>query len=599
MDESTVEITQSEHEKRAAQKAYKLTVERNLRIEAENIEHREKAAEAEIIQNDPELINAGITIRDEFFDENHSFKAMRFVDWILRRHKKDHIASPVNARGGDVIYWYNKKTGIYEQNGIPRIEQLLQDILDDDCTKPRQNEVIHQIRVATYVNQEQFFHQNPAHIILENGVYNRESGQFMAHDSRYRALTKIPHRYNMEAKCPNIVKTLVEIAGRDIATIQEGLGYQLYRLYPIHKVALFIGAGKNGKSQILELIKRLVGKENTSSVSLFELTSDKFAASELYGKHSNIAPDVGSEELKYTGRFKAMTGEDTVRAQEKYGQPFSFLNYAKMNFSCNQVPPSPDNSDAFYRRFLCFKFRKRFLDRFEVEANPMLQNDPDVIPKIPRIIDKVCTVEEMEGLVVWALKGLSRLLLNVEFSNSQSTEEIREYYTMMSNPIVAFVSNNLEEDLEAYESVDRVYNYYVKWCRENGFVAEIKSQFGAKISGEISFQKQRLRIGDVRVYCYVGIRLVHSGPSGPRSNNLSRGKLQEYFLEEGVNHPDHPDHPDQAPNMSEDITPNELDLVRKAESILKLNKGHMDQRDFWNSLEKRGHRERDVSQILR
>lgn len=595
-----VEITQTELKKlRTAQKAYKTLITEKLAQEAHDIEQREtrqKQATASI-KSDPQLIKAGKATRDQFYNEDHRFQAMRFVDWILQNHQKTHIASPVTSRGGDTIYWYHKNTGIYEQTGIPKLEQLVQDILETDCTKHKQNEVIHQLRVATYVDRTKFFQQNPIHIILENGVYNIETETFSSHDSKYRALTRIPHRYNPEARCPNIVRTLVEIVGTDIAALQEWLGYQLYRLYPIHKVALFIGSGKNGKSQVLELIKRLVGAENTSSVSLYDISGDKFAVSELYGKHSNIAPDVGKEELRFTGRFKAVTGEDTVRAQEKYGQPFSFLSFAKMNFSCNQVPASPDNSDAFYRRFLCFKFRNKFMDRSEFEANPAFKLDSCVRLKVPRVMDVVCSVEEMEGLVLWALRGLRRLLRNGEFSNSQSTEEIREYYTLMSNPLLAFVQGNLVEDSEGFEQVDAVYNFYVKWCRENGFVVETKSQFGAKLSGEIRFQKQRKRVGDdkARVACYVGISFVHGVHTVHTSSNLSRGKLTDILPEKGVIC-----YGQGGQGGQDDGFPfDEEGLVREAVSILKRSQGRMLQMDFWDHLDKHGFDRKAASSVLR
>lgn len=600
MSDTTTEITQTELKKlRAAQKAYKTLVTEKLEQEANDIEHREDLQEkaTAAIKSDPQLIKTGRATLDQFYNEDNRFQAMRFVTWILKNHPETHIASPFTPRGGDTIYWYHKNTGVYEPTGIPKLEQLLQDILETDCTKHKQNEVIHQLRVATYVDRTRFFQQNPAHIILENGVYNIETETFSPHDSKYRALTRIPHRYNPEARCTNIVRTLVEIVGTDIAAFQEWLGYQLYRLYPIHKVALFIGSGKNGKTQILELIKRLVGAENTSSVSLYDITGDKFAVSELYGKHSNIAPDVGKEELRYTGRFKAVTGEDTVRAQEKYGQPFSFYNYAKMNFSCNQVPASPDNSDAFYRRFLCFKFRNKFMDRSEIAANPALRQDPTVKVKIPRVMDIVCSVEEMEGLILWALRGLRRLLRNGEFCNSQSTEEIREYYTLMSNPLLAFVKDNLVEDSEGFEQVDHVYNWYVKWCRENGFVVEAKSQFGAKLSGEIMFQKQRKRVGGdkARVACYVGISFVHGVHTVHTSSNLSRGKLCEYFSEKGVSR-----YGQGGQGGQDDGFPfDEEGLVREAVAILTLYKGRMLQRVFWGELDKRGYGGKAVSLVLR
>ncbi|MHA1973468.1 MAG: DNA primase family protein [Candidatus Hodarchaeales archaeon] len=520
---------------------FKEVFEERLRQEAKNIDHKKEA----------EHIAKALV---EHFYENNKFIPMRFVNFLLDSLPADYIASPMDARGGDLIYWYSE-SGIYEKTGIPRLEQLLQETLGDDCTARKQNEVIKQLQVSTYVNRDDFFTATPEIIVLNNGVYNLRTEKFEHHSPLYRALTKLPHDYNPKAKCPKIVKTLVEIAGKDIAALQEWIGYHLYRSYPIHKVALFIGTGSNGKTQVLRLIRKLLGSENCSSVSLYQITSDKYATAEFYGKMANISPDVGATELKYTGTFKALTGEDPVHAREIYGKPFDFYNYAKMNFACNQIPESPDNSDAFFRRFMFFRFKNKFVDEKEFTANPKLENNPNVKRKKPSIMDEITSPEELSGLINWALKGLKRLLKNGEFSNSQSTEEIREYYTTMSNPLLAFVTKHLIQDPEAFETTDRVYNSYVQYCRDNGFVAEKKSQFGSKLSGEITYSKERKRLDGVRVNCYVGIKLVNWGDSvhsGHSGHSLNKQSLAFYQNSTSVSKShDQYDHRDQ-PIISHD-----------------------------------------------
>ena len=51
--------------------------------------------------------------------------------------------------------------------------------------------------------------------------------------------------------------------------------------------------------------------------------------------------------LKETGIFKQITGNDLVEAEHKYKGPFSFRSFAKLIFSCNVLPPSPEDTVAF------------------------------------------------------------------------------------------------------------------------------------------------------------------------------------------------------------------------------------------------------------
>ena len=47
-----------------------------------------------------------------------------------------------------------------------------------------------------------------------------------------------------------------------------------------------------------------------------------------------------------------MVAGDSVTGEHKFGQPFTFGNYAKMIFSANLIPEREDKTDAFYRRWV-------------------------------------------------------------------------------------------------------------------------------------------------------------------------------------------------------------------------------------------------------
>ena len=82
-------------------------------------------------------------------------------------------------------------------------------------------------------------------------------------------------------------------------------------------------------------------------------------------------------------------------------------------------------------------------------------------------------------------------------------------------------------------------------------------------------------------------------PPQPRNNNNSGGSKKRVHTLNTLNMAK------KKPQNPVEVTPNEMDLVRKAEAILKLNKGRMLQREFWNQLDKQGHRRDQVDPVLR
>ena len=108
-------------------------------------------------------------------------------------------------------------------------------------------------------------------------------------------------------------------------------------------------------------------------------------STENKNNNGKISFTAGSE----TGNFKVMAAGDSVTGEHKFGQPFTFRNFAKMIFSGNLIPESEDKTDAFYRRWVIIHFDKRFADGKE---------DAE-------LTQKLTTPEELSGLLNLALAG--------------------------------------------------------------------------------------------------------------------------------------------------------------------------------------------------
>jgi putative DNA primase/helicase len=89
-----------------------------------------------------------------------------------------------------------------------------------------------------------------------------------------------------------------------------------------------------------------------------------------------------------------LTGNDEFPAEFKYKPPFKFRNYAKLVFSCNEIPECNDKTDAFFRRLIIINFPRQFLGDKEDH----------------NLIGKLTTEEEFSGLLYELLRRLPRVL---------------------------------------------------------------------------------------------------------------------------------------------------------------------------------------------
>lgn len=401
---------------------------------------------------------------DDFFDtietregevRRGKFVPHRMAEWFLNNH---HIKT-MGVHG--IIYHYNG--GVYHPTGEEFINKTSTQILGEATTSRRVSEVVFQIKAQTYSQRE----DPPANIVnTKSGLLDVITGELKPHDPKIFSTSQIPISVRVGADCPKIRDFIKQVVKEDdIGVVQEIFGFVLLGDYRIQKAVMFIGDGSNGKSTLIELIRTFIGKENTSSIALQDLTTNDFARNRLYGKMANLFADLPDVALQNTGFFKMLTGGDSMYADIKFKDGFDFFNKAKLIFSCNKLPTAYDETDAFFRRWVFLTFPNKFEGQ---AANPTILQD-------------ITTEDEMSGLLNWAVEGLARLLANKGFTNSRKTEEIREYYERMSSPTAAFFNDQVTQDPKSSVPKHDLYRAFCTYCNENRLPIISDSIFAKRI----------------------------------------------------------------------------------------------------------------------
>lgn len=403
---------------------------------------------------------------------NHeSGKEVISIDEYTNKLIKNYKIITTMEKDNLMIY----ENGIYKGNTAQsKVCELTQAIFKDKMTNHKINEIVQALKRKTYINDNYLDNQLDL-IHLKNGIYNMKAKTFEPFDHRVLSTVQIPIKYNKEAKAPKIEKFMKEILPsqneRDI--IQEMIGYCLYKDYPTAKSIMLLGGGSNGKSTLINLIKKFLGLDNVSAVALQDLETSRFSVSLLHGKLANLYPDLSSKAMGQISKFKALTGKDMITAERKFGQPFNFTNYAKMIFSCNELPKIEEDSDAVWRRWIIINFKEKFEGK----------NDNK------KMIDELTTEDELSGFFNWAVIGLERVLEN-GFSQSETTAQVRENYIKKSNPLKAFITEAIIEKADGSIFKDDLYGAFVKYCKDNSLPIVADNIFAKSLISEISGIRQ-------------------------------------------------------------------------------------------------------------
>ncbi len=373
---------------------------------------------------------------------------------------------------------YRYTDGVYRSDGDTWAKVAAKRALDYKVKRRHFDEILAWLRA-----DEPFIPERPPRrwINTTSGLLDWHTGQLAPHDPDIPTAVQIPHRWNPDATCPNIDRFLEQVLPDDTVTlVHELLGLALYAGNPFSKSVLLVGAGGNGKTKLLNLVKALVGAANTSAVPLQALAENRFAAAELFGRLANICGDLDARAIKRTDLFKQITGGDQIMAERKFGQPFTFTSYALPMFSANEPPITSDQSEAWFDRWIVIPMERRFRGT---------ETDD------PHIEARITTPAELEGLLVHAVAGLRRLMARGAFQPPQAVTDAGVAYRDRLDSVRAFVADECVLHDRAWTPRSELYRQYVRWTKDNGRIGVQSATFNERLPKDYRDLRQAGRRG--------------------------------------------------------------------------------------------------------
>ena len=388
-----------------------------------------------------------------FFDKN-GFHHDEFGDFLINKYKM------VKINGQTHLY----KDGVYL--GHNEIERAI----IENCKKLKSNQRNEVMKYIDLMTKNKLT-SDARYIPFKNGVYNVETGELLEFSPDIVVTNQIPWNYNSEAYSELADNTLNNIACDDPeirSLLEECIGYCFYRRNQLGKAFFLTGGGANGKSTFINMIRDLLGEDNTSSLDIAEL-NERFSVAGLAGKLANMGDDISDEFLqgRSIATFKKIVTGDRIKAEFKGENPFEFAPYAKMLFSANEIPRVRDKTGAVLRRMVIIPF------------NAVFTKENKGSKFKPYIAEELKKKEVMEYLARIGIEGLKRVNNNRKFTESSKVKFALKEYENDNNPILSFLEDT-EIEIEN-QPISDVFAKYFDFCRENGYMSLTKNNFAKEV----------------------------------------------------------------------------------------------------------------------
>jgi P4 family phage/plasmid primase-like protien len=397
---------------------------------------------------------------ERFCDVHGHFKPALVAQWLKNNYnfKTD--------RRTEILYFYDQKTGCWQQNGEIFVQEILSIILGTENRMSYFSNVLHDLKGLTF--QELTFSKKIACLngLLDLEAVNPTLSAFSPEEMPFHS---IPVTYDKDAKCPSWQQFITQVLTQDdIPTLQEWSGYLLLPDYRFHKLLWLHGEGRNGKGVWQRTMEGMLGEDNLSSVGLEEFDgSHRFALRQLYGKLFNPCTEPSTNRIMQTPLLKKATGQDTIEAEAKCTQArVKFRNYAKIKVIANKFPKNNDITTAFKERRLFLKFPNEFTGGKQIQN---LENS--------WLTEK----QEKSGILNWMIEGLKRLLSQGHFSESKTQLETEIEFQRASDTIGAFLTELGIIDRNMVTTRTDAYEAYKNYCDVMGLDLENEKRFAARL----------------------------------------------------------------------------------------------------------------------
>lgn len=373
-----------------------------------------------------------------------------------------------HALGLDGSIWtYKSQFGIYQDDEHALVGGT-RDLLGDRWRQSHHNNVM--ALVAAELAAENLRLPDAPFgtlVAVTNGMLDPLTGELHRHHPNHLAYARLSIPWDPSARCPKFDSWLEQRCGQQADDLLEALGLVLTPDAAQRKVPFLIGPTRSGKGTVIRVLEAIVGSEHVSAATLHQLSANRFASADLVGKVLNSAGDLSDRHIEDLAMFKAVTGNDTVAAERKFRDAFTFRNTALFVFSANTPPTVSETSRAYMARM------RPYLFPFSYENHEDPHVERELLGELPGVL-----VRLVEAVQRWHARG----------GYTPVNPIVADLFARQSDPVAMFVAEVLEHDETGFVSTADLHDSFSRWAElnrrssmgRNKFLARADNAVGAR-----------------------------------------------------------------------------------------------------------------------
>lgn len=307
------------------------------------------------------------------------------------------------------------------------------------------------------------------YICFKNGVFDCQTGRLLAFDVKYKTDVILDFDYVAGQRSALWDKVLAQTVPDEKMreTFHQFCGCFLAKRteYKIEYICFVVGEGQNGKSIICKAVINMLGRGVASSYSPEQLfkggTQAEYHLADVNGKMVNYCDDVSKKDFS-GGDFKAFVSGGEFTGRHPYSRRPTKVTVVPLMLCCaNGMPPTTDDTDGYFRRFLII-----------LAPNQISERDKDVTLEGKLMADDV-----KAAIFNWVYEGYRSFVKNGgKIDVADSVRDIVEEMKENSNSLRRWMSTEGywaapdpgNNSADGWKSLKEWVQEYIAYCNSWG-----------------------------------------------------------------------------------------------------------------------------------
>jgi len=491
-----------EHNSIVNQNSYYCFTENKLRDAISIVQEKENCSFWKAIEKLEEITEVKFEREEKKFPELLSDFLKEHIDYLLIAKKFIEKHPLIYDKNHLFWYWNGHSYEMIDETDLLKIVNEIS-MFSGVINNKIKSQLIEAFKLEGRKQLEKVNSPKKTWISFLNGIYDISTGEIIKPLPSYFITNTIPHNISNFEETPTIDKLFKEWYPQNPELLYEICAYAMLDEYPIHRIFVLFGRGRNGKGTFIRLLKKLIGSKNCCSTDLYRLISSRFETARLYKKKLALLGETDYKSIERSDILKSLSGQDPIPAEYKNKPNFDFENYAKIIIATNSLPPTKDKTLGFYSRWIILKFENVY------------DSNKDVLGDIQEW--------EFENLCKKCVKILRKLLKERKFSGEGSYEDKENIYEELSNPILIFLRERCVKDPDGYIPKFEFKEQLEIFCKERGFRVMNDKEI-TKIMKDYGYENKVKRVdvdGEEKVWrCWLGLKWSENSKDLPPKDNF-------------------------------------------------------------------------------